>query len=373
MQRRRRRTHLDPVAAAKAAGLRYVSDDMPGITRVRRSRGFAYFAPDGKQIHDEKELRRIRGIAVPPAYTDVWICPLPNGHIQATARDKRRRKQYRYHKLFREIRDETKYDRMIAFAEALPNIRKRLKTDLGHKGLLREKVLATVVELLEATGVRVGNEEYAKANSSFGLTTLRTRHAKIKGATVRFSFRGKSGVRHAVDLHNRALAKTIAQCQDLPGQRLFQYVDDAGTTRDIESSDVNEYIRGIAGADFSAKDFRTWAGTVTCTKLLAESAALENQSERKIRVTEVIKEVAACLRNTPAVCRKCYIHPDILNAYMERGSLCATNIARIPSGLSKEETLVLSLLRDRGGETDAERTVRLLAKSVRQRKQRAAA
>jgi DNA topoisomerase I len=362
----------DPVAAAKAAGLRYVSDDVPGITRVRHGKGFAYFSSEGKQIRDEAELRRIRAIAVPPAYTDVWICPIANGHIQATARDKRRRKQYRYHKLFREIRDENKYDRMIAFAKALPKIRRRMKRDLRRKGLPKEKVLATVVGLLEVTGIRIGNEEYAKANSSFGLTTLRSRHAKVEGTKLRFSFRGKSGVRHAVDLRDRALAKIVAQCQELPGQKLFQYVDDDGTTRDIDSSDVNDYIREIAGADFSAKDFRTWTGTIEFSRLLAEGAALETQSERKSAVTDTIKRVAGALRNTPAVCRKCYIHPHVVDAYMEAGRLEVRRPLRTIRGLSPDELLVLSLLRERSKETPGDRTTRLLAKSLREQKRRAA-
>jgi DNA topoisomerase-1 len=345
----------DSAAAAQAAGLRYVTDDVPGITRVRRSRSFAYFSPGGMQIRDETELGRIRAIAVPPAYTDVWICPLANGHIQATARDKRGRKQYRYHKLFREVRDETKYGRMIAFAEALPNIRKRLKSDLARKGLSREKVLATVVELLETTGIRVGNEEYAKANNSFGLTTLRGRHARVKGATVRFSFRGKSGIRHAVDLRDGAIAKTVAQCQDLPGQRLFQYIDDGGTTRDVESSDVNGYIREVAGADFSAKDFRTWTATVECARLLAASPMLQTQGERKSRVTDAIGQVARSLRNTPAVCRKCYVHPQIVESYMGAGRLRVAPLVRAARGLSKDELLVLSILRERADRAAAAR------------------
>lgn len=374
MQSRQSRDRTDPAeAAAKAAGLRYVADDVPGITRVPRGKRFAYFAPDGKAIRDEKELRRIRAIAVPPAYTDVWICPLANGHIQATARDKRRRKQYRYHRLFREIRDETKYGRMIAFAEALPKIRKRLKLDLARKGLPREKVLAAVVELLEATGIRVGNEEYAKSNNSFGLTTLRDRHAKVDGTKLRFSFRGKSGVRHAVDLRDRALAQIVAQCQDLPGQRLFQYVDDDGATRDVDSTDVNDYIREVAGTDFSAKDFRTWNGTVECARLLSKSVGLETQSDRKSRVTDVIKEVARSLRNTPAVCRKCYVHPHIVEAYMEAGCLEVRHSLRTTRGLSQDELLVLAVLRERRRERSAQRTMRLLAKSLRQQKGRAAA
>jgi DNA topoisomerase-1 len=361
----------DPVADAKAAGLRYVSDQMPGIRRISRGKHFAYIAPDGTEINDEDELKRIRAIAMPPAYTDVWICPIANGHLQGTGRDKRGRKQYRYHKSFREIRDETKYGRMLAFAQALAKIRKRVETDLALPGLPREKVLAAVVQVLETTAIRIGNDEYAKENNSYGLTTLQNRHAKIDGSTVRFTFRGKSGLRHAIDLQDRRLAKIVRECQELPGQQLFEYIDDDGTTRAVDSADVNEYIREISGDEFSAKDFRTWLGTVTCAMLLANEQAQETQSERKTRLVEVIKDVARRLGNTPAVCRKCYVHPDIVDAYMEYGCLKPQRKARC-QGLQPEELFVLALLRERAKESDADRTKRQLQQSLRGRKKKAA-
>lgn len=365
-------TLSDPVASAKAAGLRYVSDEMPGISRVLRGKHFAYISPDGKEIYDERELARIKALSVPPAYTGVWICPIANGHLQATGRDARGRKQYRYHKRWREIRDETKYGRMTAFAQALPQIRKRIEADLALPGLPREKVLATVVQLLETTAIRVGNDEYAKDNGSFGLTTLRNKHAKVEGSTVRFSFRGKSGIRHAIDLRDRRLARIIRKCQDLPGQQLFEYLDDDGATRAIDSSDVNEYIRSVSGDDFSAKDFRTWLGTVTCATLLAQQDEAPTQTERKQRLTGVIKDVANRLGNTPAVCRKCYVHPDVVETYLESGALRAPSRMRHTEGLLPEELFVLALLCERAKETDAARTVRQLKQSVKGRKKKAA-
>jgi len=363
---------VDPAAAAKAAGLRYVTDRIPGIRRIARGKHFSYVAPDGKEITDEEELRRIKALAVPPAYNDVWICPVANGHLQATGRDARGRKQYRYHKRFREIRDETKYGRMIAFAQVLPKIRQRIEQDLKLPGLPREKVLATVVQLLETTAIRIGNDEYARENSSFGLTTLRNRHANVNGSTIRFSFRGKSGIRHAIDLQDKRLAKIIRQCQALPGQQLFEYVEDDGTTRAIDSSDVNEYIREISGEDFSAKDFRTWVGTVTCAMLLTQEQGAETQTDRKTRVTAVIKDVAQRLGNTPAVCRKCYVHPDVVEAYMEAGKLDLQRKLRHTEGLLSEEIFVLALLRERAKETDSARTARQLQQSLRRRKKKAA-
>lgn len=362
----------DPVASAKAAGLRYVTDEMPGIRRIAHGKHFAYVGPDGKNIADEEELKRIKALAVPPAYTDVWICPVANGHLQATGRDARGRKQYRYHKRWREIRDETKYGRMISFAQALPAIRKRIETDLGLTALPRDKVLATVVQLLESTAIRVGNDEYAKDNGSFGLTTLRNKHAKVDGSTVRFAFRGKSGVRHAIDLRDRRLARIIRQCQDLPGQQLFEYRDDDGVTHAIDSSDVNEYIRAISGADFSAKDFRTWLGTVTCASLLAEQETAETQTDRKQRLTAVIADVAKRLGNTPAVCRKCYVHPHVLDVYLEHGTLQAPGKMRHTDGLLPQELFVLALLQERAGETDSQRTVQQLKRSLKARKKKAA-
>ncbi|HET7814642.1 MAG TPA: hypothetical protein VFL13_09755 [Candidatus Baltobacteraceae bacterium] len=363
---------LDPQASAKAAGLRYVTDTMPGITRVARGKHFEYRDPKGHAIRDEDELRRIKSLAVPPAYTDVWICPLPNGHLQATGRDARGRKQYRYHKRFREIRDETKYGKMIAFAKTLPKIRDRVTHDLALPGLPREKVLAAVVELLETTAIRVGNDEYARENSSFGLTTLQNRHADVRGETIRFSFKGKSGIRHAIDLQDKRLARIVRQCQDLPGQQLFEYLGDDGEPQAIDSSDVNEYIRAISGEEFSAKDFRTWLGTVTCAMLLAKQESAETQTERKSQVTTVIKDVAQRLGNTPAVCRKCYVHPDVLERFMEDGKLDMSRRMRSSKGLLREERLVLALLEQRSKETDSTRTVRQLQRSLKVRKKKAA-
>ena len=365
-------TLADSVASAKAAGLRYVSDDMPGIKRVSRGKHFAFIGTDGKELTDEREVARIKALAVPPAYTDVWICPFANGHLQATGRDARGRKQYRYHKRWREIRDETKYGRMIAFAQSLPQIRKRVEADIALPGLPREKVLAAVVQLLETTAIRVGNDEYAKDNGSFGLTTLRNKHAKVDGSTVRFSFRGKSGIRHAIGLQDRRLAGIVRKCQDLPGQQLFEYVDDDGATHAIDSADVNDYIRAISGEDFSAKDFRTWLGTVTCAALLAQQDEAKTQTERKQLLGGVIKDVAKRLGNTPAVCRKCYVHPDVLDVYLERGALQLPAKMRRTEGLLPDELFVLALLRERAKETDASRTVRQLKQSLKGRKKKAA-
>lgn len=362
----------DPVASAEAAGLRYVTDEMPGIRRRANGAHFAYDAPDGTLVTDERVLARIRALAVPPAYKDVWICPVANGHLQATGRDARGRKQYRYHKRWREIRDETKYERMIAFAQALPAMRKRVEADLAKAGLPREKVLATVVQLLESTAIRVGNDEYARDNGSFGLTTLRNKHAKVDGSNVRFSFRGKSGIRHAIDLRDRRLARIIRQCQDLPGQQLFEYADDDGETHALDSSDVNEYIRQISGADFSAKDFRTWLGTVTCAALLSQQEPIESQTQRKQHLASVIADVAKRLGDTPAVCRKCYVHPHVLEAYLEHGSLAAPSRIRHTEGLLSEELFVLALLRERARRTDAGRTAQQLKRSLKARKKKAA-
>jgi len=363
---------MNALESAKAARLRYVTDQMPGIRREKRGEHFVYFAPDGSPIDDEKELARIKPLAVPPAYSDVWICPIVNGHIQATARDARGRKQYRYHRRWRETRDENKYERMIAFAQALPKIRKRLETDLSLPGLPREKVLATIVQLLESTAIRVGNDEYAKDNNSYGLTTMHNKHAKVEGANVRFSFRGKSGVRQAVDLRDRRLARIVRQCQDLPGQQLFEYADDDGTGSAIDSADVNDYIREISGEEFSAKDFRTWAGTVTCAMLLANDVIEEAQSDRKQRVVDVIKEVAKHLGNTPAICRKCYVHPAIVDMYLEEGRLAPTRTPRARVGLADGELFVLALLEERTRESDSKRTMRGLQQTLRRHKNKAA-
>ncbi|MFN2448721.1 MAG: DNA topoisomerase IB [Candidatus Baltobacteraceae bacterium] len=365
-------TLLDPQAAARAAGLRYVTDALPGIKRVARGKHFAYLAPDGKEITDEFDLKRIKSLAVPPAYTDVWICPSANGHLQATGRDARGRKQYRYHKRFREIRDETKYNKMIAFAQALPKMRERIAADLALPALPRDKVLATVVELLQSTAIRVGNDEYAKDNKSYGLTTLENRHATIEGSRVRFAFRGKSGVKHAIDLRDKRLARIIRQCQELPGQQLFAFENEEGESHAVDSADVNEYIRAISGEDFTAKDFRTWLGTVTCAMLLTGQEAAQTQTERKSQLTTVIKDVAHRLGNTPAVCRKCYVHPDVLEQFMEGNALELQHKMRHTEGLLPEEQLVLAFLLKRSKETDASRTVAQLQRSLKGRKKKAA-
>jgi DNA topoisomerase-1 len=307
----------DPEEAAEEAGLRYVSDDQPGYTRKRRGKKFVYFDTEGKEIRDENRILRLNRLAVPPAYTDVWICPSPNGHLQATGRDDRGRKQYRYHERWRAERDENKYEKMVVFGHTLPKIRRRLARDLKRRGLPREKVIATVVQLLEKTFIRVGNEEYAKENKSFGLTTLRNRHVKVRGATVRFRFRGKSGQEHDIGTEDRRIARIIKTLQDLPGQEIFQYLDEEGERHAVTSDDVNEYLREITGEDFTAKDFRTWAGTVMAAMALQHQAAFENKSQAKKNIRDAISAVAKVLGNTPAVCRKCYVHPAVLESYLD--------------------------------------------------------
>jgi DNA topoisomerase-1 len=338
----------DPVESAQAAGLRYVSDIQPGIRRKRSGKGFSYIGTDGKPIRDEKELARIRSLAIPPAYTDVWICPSPNGHIQATGRDARGRKQYRYHPRWREVRDETKFGRMLAFSEVLPKIRARIERDLARPGLPREKVLATVVSLLECTRIRVGNDEYAKANRSYGLTTLQDRHVEISGSNLRFEFRGKSGKAQRVDLNDRRLARIVQRCQALPGEDLFQYLDDDGVRETIGSGDVNDYIREISGEEFTAKDFRTWAGTLLAVGALTEIGAWSSQRQAKSNVLKAIDRVAEQLNNTRAVCRKYYVHPAIFETYLAGTMVDALQNgtqATAKSALAGEEAAVVRLLR----------------------------
>lgn len=355
--RRRRVLSLDPLESAKAADLRYVDDSKPGITRKAHGKNFRYFGVDGAPLKNEETLKRIRGLVIPPAWTNVWICPSADGHIQATGRDVKGRKQYRYHPRFREIRDETKYARIIAFAQALPKIRAQIDEDLGLPGLPRKKVLATVVRLLEITLIRVGNEEYARTNASFGLTTMRNRHVDVTGSAIRFHFRGKSGIDHKVEVHDRRVAKVVARCEDLPGQQLFQYVDDDGELRTVESADVNDYIRSIAGAEFTAKDFRTWAGTVLAAKHLQRLIAEEiSVTALKKNVVAAIKEVSSRLGNTVAVCRKCYVHPEILDAYLgkkleidESPPTTRRDAAAALASLSSYESAVLAFLGHRLG------------------------
>ena len=310
----------DPRAAARATGLRYATDTRPGLTRHRAGRGFTYRDANGKTIRDRATLDRIRAIVIPPAWTDVWICPWPNGHLQATGRDARGRKQYRYHELWRQRRGADNFARMIAFAKALPRIRRAVEHDLGRRGLPREKVLAAVVRLLELTLIRVGNDEYARLNRSFGLTTMRDRHARIEGTQVRFRFRGKGGLMHEVGLRDRRLAAIVRRCQDLPGQELFQYVDEDGEVRDIASDDVNDYLRDVSGGDYTAKDFRTWAGTLLAYRALRALQPEDHGPAAKRNVVQAIRLTAERLGNTPAVARGSYVHPAVLDAYMD-GSL----------------------------------------------------
>ena len=340
---------LDPVESSKLAGLRYVTDATPGITRKRRGKYFQYFDPEGKPIRDKDVLARIKSLAIPPAWTNVWICPRANGHLQATGRDAKGRKQSRYHPRWREVRDETKYERMRLFGEALPVIRERVEKDLALPGLPREKVLATIVRLLETTFIRVGNEEYAKENHSYGLTTMRTKHVDVDGSTVQFKFRGKSGKRHMIDINDRRLARIIKRCLDLPGYELFQYEDNDGSAHSIDSSDVNEYLRTITEQPFTAKDFRTWAGTVLACLELRALELCETQTQAKKNIVQAIKNVAERLGNTPAVCRKCYVHPAVLDCYL-RGDLvrileaAEKKAAKNTHSLREEEVQLMYLL-----------------------------
>jgi DNA topoisomerase-1 len=299
-------------------------------------------------LRDAEQIQRIHHLAIPPAWTDVWISPHANGHIQATGRDVRGRKQYRYHEKWRAHRDEAKYERMIAFGKALPRIRERVAHDLQRDGLPREKVLATVVRLLDTTAIRVGNDEYARENRSYGLTTMRDRHVSVQGGKVKFEFRGKSGKMHAVAVEDRRLARVVRQCQELPGHELFQYLDDDGQRRDVSSEDVNQYLREIAGDDFSAKDFRTWVGTVLAACFLRESgAAPESEREGRRQVKEAIDRVARQLGNTPTIARKCYVHPDVIDAHMDGSLLRVRMSSRASTGLRPEERAVLRLLEKR--------------------------
>jgi DNA topoisomerase-1 len=322
--------------AAEEAGLRYVSDDRPGYTRKAKGEDFEWFDADGKPIRDEQRLLRIKRLAIPPAWTDVWICPAANGHIQATGRDARCRKQYLYHDRWREVRDENKYDRIISFGKALPKIRRQVAKDLKLPGLPRNKVLATVVQLLESTFIRIGNEEYARENKSFGLTTMKDRHVEVKGAKLRFRFRGKSGREHEIDVTDRRTAKIISKLQDLPGQDLFQYLDDDGKRCEISSQDVNEYLREITGEDFSAKDFRTWAGTMLTAVGLNAQEKFETKKQAKSNINTAIKAVAKILGNTPAICRKCYVHPAVLETYLDQKSIDGLK-AMTEDALEKED------------------------------------
>ena len=345
-------TVRDPVESAKLAGLRYVNDANQGIRRKRNGKGFSYIGVDEQPIRDPAQLQRIKALAIPPGWCDVWICPSPNGHIQATARDAKGRKQYRYHARWREVRDETKYGRMLSFGQALPAIRRRVEADLRLSGLPREKVLATVVRLLETTFIRVGNQEYARSNKSYGLTTLRNRHVAVSGATLRFQFRGKSGKQHRIALTDQRMARIIKRCQEMPGQELFQYVDDEGQLQSVGSAEVNQYLREITGQDFTAKDFRTWGGTVLALLALKELEEFDSETQAKRNIVEAIQSVAERLGNTPAICRKCYIHPMILDAYLDRSlpegfTITKTKAANGSKALRAEEKAVMKLLKEK--------------------------
>ncbi|WP_232631497.1 DNA topoisomerase IB [Methylobacterium sp. Leaf118] len=344
---------VEPREAAREVGLRYVDDTKPGLRRKRSGKGFRYLDAKGAPIRNAKVIERLKSLAIPPAYTDVWICPHPNGHIQATGRDEKGRKQYRYHPRFREAREASKFHRIMAFAEALPGIRRHIDADMGRRGLPREKVLATVVHLLETTLIRVGNDDYARTNKSYGLTTLRTPHVTVAGAEMRFRFKGKSGKEWSVSVRDRRVARIVKACQDLPGQELFQYIDDDGARRDVTSSDVNAYLRAITGEDFTAKDFRTWAGTVLAALALREFEAFDSDARAKKNLRAAIESVASRLGNTPTICRKCYIHPEILGCYLEGGLLLQIKdavegeLTEALDRLRPEEAAVLSLLRGR--------------------------
>ena len=343
----------DAPAAARSAGLRYVNDEQPGIHRKGKPGAFQYVDADGERVRDEDTLERIRKLVIPPAWSDVWICKYAHGHLQATGRDVRGRKQYRYHARWRELRDESKYERMLSFGKALPAIRKAVDAGLKLPGLPREKVLATIVFLLEATMMRIGNEEYARDNQSFGLTTLRERHVRLDGTKVQFRFRGKSGVHHSVEVQDRRLANIIRRTLDLPGQELFHYIDDDGETHTVGSADVNEYLQSIAGEDYTAKDFRTWSGTVLAAVALLEYEKFDSEAQAKKNIVQAIEAVSKKLGNTPTICRKCYVHPAVLESYLDGTMLEALRrrarqeLKEDLHALKPEEAAVLALLQQR--------------------------
>ena len=336
------------IAAPAPPGLRYVCDDAPAIRRRRAGKGFVYLDARGRRVADAVVLKRIRSLVIPPAWTDVWICAAADGHIQATGRDAKGRKQYRYHADYREAREQSKYDHLVEFAEALPRLRTRVAEHMSLRGLPREKVLATVVHLLETTLIRVGNDEYAKANESYGLTTLKSRHVAVEGSEVRFRFIGKSGKQWSLAMRDRRVARIIRACQELPGQDLLQYFDDDKELRAVSSGDVNAYLREMAGRDITAKDFRTWAGTVLMTRFLRAAGQFESEAKAKRAISAAVKQVAAALGNTPSVCRKSYVHPAVTGAYLGGGfALEAVQVGGPPEpkGLRPEEATTLSLLR----------------------------
>lgn len=360
------KTHPVPAsdpAEVKSAGLRFVSDQKPGLRREPDGDGFRYFHPDGSPVEDEETLARIRSLAIPPAYTDVWICPQASGYLQATGRDAKGRKQSRYHPRWRETREETKYEHVLAFGDALPKLRATVDRDLARHGLPRPKVLATVVRLLETTLIRVGNEQYARENGHYGLTTMRREHVDVSGTTMRFHFVGKSGKEHTIDVRDRRLARTVQRLRDLPGEEIFEYTDEDNQRRQIHSEDVNEYLHAVMGAEFTAKDFRTWAGTVLASLALQEMDTFDTKAQARKNVTQAIKTVASRLGNTPAICRKCYIHPAVLASYLDgtlREALAqpltqpsAQERADALNALRPEEAAVLALLRSGANEEKA--------------------
>ena len=343
---------MDPKVSAKAVGLLYVNDQGPGITRRRRGKGFVYIGVDQKQVRNKRTLARIRSLVIPPAWENVWICPIENGHIQAVGRDARKRKQYKYHPRYREVRDETKFDRMVAFGAVLPKIRRQVKKDLSLPGLQQAKVMAAIVYLLDKTCIRVGNEEYARSNKSYGLTTLKDQHVDVHGDSVRLHFRGKSKQDHDITLSDRRLAKIVKQCQDLPGQELFHYKAENGEYVKVDSAEVNDYLRGITQEDFTAKDFRTWHGTGQMAQQLAALGPAQSDTEAKRNIAQAVKETAKHLGNRPAACRKYYIHPAVFDSYMERTIFPA--MQKIQSGSAKRvrglrlvEVAVLRLVQPR--------------------------
>jgi DNA topoisomerase-1 len=342
----------DPETSAEEAGLRYITDTAPGIRRRRAGKAFSYIGPDGERITDPDRIAWFKRLAIPPAWTDVWISPIKRGHLQATGRDARGRKQYRYHPRWHEVRDAAKYERLVDFARALPRIRRRTDRDLRRRGLPREKVLALVVRLLEQTLIRVGNDEYAKSNRSYGLATLKDRHVTVRGQRIHFSFRGKAGVEHEIGVRDARLARLVKACQEIPGQELFQYYDADGTRVDVTSGDVNDYLREISGADFSAKDFRTWAGTLAAALALEEFLEVDDEAGRKKAIVRAIETVAEQLGNTPTVCRAAYVHPHLLDAYLD-GTMVdalsrrARGAGRGVHALQPKEAAVLGLLQAR--------------------------
>ncbi len=343
-------TVCHPASSAEQAGLRYITDQIPGLTRRRQGKGFAYLDPSGKHVKDQKTRARIESLVIPPAWTNVWISPRPDGHIQATGRDDRGRKQYIYHPDWERVRNETKFSRMIPFAEALPEIRRRCEADIRRRKMDREKVLATVVTLLDRTLIRIGNAEYARSNKSFGLTTLRDRHVDFSGATLTFCFQGKSGKSHTIELNDQRLARIVRKCQDIPGHELFQYYQEDGSRVDVDSAAVNQYIREISGSTFTAKDFRTWGGSVHAALALHELTPPTSQRNARRKLAQMTKAVAERLGNTPAVCRAYYIHPALMQSFEEGTFHEAWErlLAQAKGdGLDPEEEALLDFLRER--------------------------